>query len=54
MKELLGVPIFCGAEIRGALYVTDRRNGREFGAEDKLVLEVLARHAALIIAASWY
>ncbi len=54
MKELLGVPIFCGPEVRGALYVTDRRGGRSFGAEDKVVLEVLARHAALIIAASWY
>ena len=54
MKELLGVPIFCGAEIRGALYVTDRKGGRPFGAEEKVVLEVLARHAALIIDASWY
>lgn len=54
MKELLGVPIFCGAEVRGALYVTDRTGGRVFDDTDKLVLEALARHAALIIDASWY
>lgn len=54
MKELMGVPIFCDTEVRGALYVTDRKGGRQFDADDKLVLEVLARHAALIIAASWY
>jgi GAF domain-containing protein len=54
MKELMGVPIFCGGEVRGALYVTDRNGGRLFDEADKLVLEVLARHAALIIDASWY
>jgi hypothetical protein len=53
MKELLGVPIFCGADVRGALYVTDRRRG-EFNDEDQQVLKVLSRHAALIIEASWY
>ena len=35
MKELLGLPIFCGAEIRGAIYVTDRRGGKRFGAGDE-------------------
>lgn len=54
MKELMGLPIFCGADVRGALYVTDRDGGRDFGADDKRVLEVLARHAGLIIEASWY
>jgi two-component system, NarL family, sensor histidine kinase DevS len=54
MKELLGVPIFCAAVVRGALYVTDRKGGKPFGEPDKLVLELLARHAALIIDASWY
>lgn len=54
MKELLGVPIFCGATVRGALYVTDRRGGREFAPEDEQVLRVLAHHAGLIIDRSWY
>jgi GAF domain-containing protein len=53
MKELLGVPIFCGGDVRGALYVTDRRRG-EFNDDDRQVLRVLSRHAALIIEASWY
>lgn len=59
MKELLGVPIFCGPEIRGALYVTDRRSGmiggeRHFDEADQAVLQVLSRHAGLIIERSWY
>jgi GAF domain-containing protein len=54
MKELLGVPIFCGATVRGALYVTDHRGGRPFDDNAQQVLNVLSRHAALIIEASWY
>ncbi|MEX2245682.1 MAG: GAF domain-containing protein [Dehalococcoidia bacterium] len=54
MKELLGVPVFAGAEIRGALYVTDRRGARRFGTEDEQVLRLLARHAGLVIESSWY
>jgi GAF domain-containing protein len=54
MKELLGLPIFAGSEVRGALYVTDRRGGKKFGAEDEQVLKVLSHHAGLIIDASWY
>lgn len=53
MKELLGVPIFSSGEVRGALYVTDRRTGR-FDEDDRTVLEVLSHHAALIIERSWY
>jgi GAF domain-containing protein len=54
MKELLGVPIFCGGDVRGALYVTDRKNGKPFDDGDEQALKVLSRHAALIIEASWY
>jgi GAF domain-containing protein len=54
MKELLGLPIFAGADVRGALYVTDRRGGKPFGPADEQVLKVLAHHAGLIIEASWY
>jgi GAF domain-containing protein len=54
MKELLGVPIFSRGEVRGALYVTDRKGGRAFEAEHQQVLRVLSHHAGLIIEASWY
>ena len=54
MKELMGLPIFCGSEVRGALYVTDRKGGRMFDARDQQVLQVLSHHAALIIDRSWY
>jgi GAF domain-containing protein len=54
MKELLGVPIFCGPDVRGALYVTDARGRRGFGDNDRAVLDVLSRHTGLIIEASWY
>jgi GAF domain-containing protein len=54
MGELLGVPIFHAGEVRGALYVTDRRGRGGFGPDDQQVLRVLAHHAGLIIAASWH
>lgn len=54
MKALIGVPIFSLGEVRGALYVTDRRGRQPFGDDDETMLRVLARHAGLIIEASWY
>ena len=54
MKELMGLPIFCGADVHGALYVTDPRDKRPFDERDRQALTVLAHHAGLIIAASWY
>jgi len=54
MKALLGLPIFCTGGVRGALYVTDRRGAKPFGADDEAVLRVLSHHAGLIIEASWY
>ncbi len=54
MKELLGLPIFAGGDVRGAIYVTDRRGGGKFGEEDEQVLKVLGHHAGLIIESSWY
>lgn len=54
MRELLGLPIFAGGEVRGAIYVTDRKGGKHFGDDDRQMLEVLARHAGLVIARSWY
>jgi GAF domain-containing protein len=54
MKELLGLPIFSGPTVRGALYVTDRKRGGATDEHDEQVLKVLAHHAGLIIEASWY
>lgn len=54
MRELLGVPIMSGGEVRGALYVTDRKGAKPFDVEDRAVLRILAHHAGLVIAASWY
>jgi GAF domain-containing protein len=54
MKELLGLPILCGGDIRGALYVTDPRRKRPFERDDETALRVLAHHAGLIIGRSWY
>ncbi len=54
MKALLGVPIIASGRVRGALYVTDRKNGKPFTEEDRGILRVLAHHAGLIIEASWY
>ena len=54
MKELLGLPVFCAGNVRGALYVTDRKGSQAFGDEDRQILHVLAHHAGLIIEASWY
>jgi GAF domain-containing protein len=54
MKALLGVPIFAGSDVRGALYVTDRKGNKRFGNGDEQVLRVLGHHAGLIIQASWY
>lgn len=54
MKTLLGVPISLGGSVRGALYATDRNKGQPFREDDQVMLEVLARHAAGIIANQWY
>jgi GAF domain-containing protein len=54
MKELMGLPIIVRGDVRGALYVTDRKGRGGFAAGDREVLAALAHHAGLIIAASWY
>jgi GAF domain-containing protein len=54
MKELLGVPIMAGGDVRGALYVTDPQRKQPFTRDDEAALRVLAHHAGLIIQRSWY
>jgi two-component system sensor histidine kinase DevS len=54
MKSMLGVPIWTREEVRGSLYVTDKDEGQPFSSEDEVLLSVLARHAANVIAKDWY
>ncbi len=54
MQALVGVAIWVHGNVRGALYVTDRQDHREFDDEDELILTTLAAHATKIIEAEWY
>jgi GAF domain-containing protein len=54
MKTLLGVPVFAGGAVRGALYATDRNGGKPFREDDQSVLQVLAQHASHIISTRWF
>ena len=54
MKSLLGVPLWCGQEVRGSLYVTDKSGGSAFDDDDEAVLTLLARHASSVIKRDWY
>lgn len=54
MRMLCGVAIWVHGEVRGALYVTDRGDGRMFGEEDERILITLASHASKVIETEWY
>lgn len=54
MRALVGVAIWVNGEVRGALYVTDRRDGRDFDHDDERLLTTLATHAAAVIETEWY
>lgn len=49
MRTFLGVPVRRGARRFGNLYVTEKRNGAEFDAEDEGLLVTLAAFAAAAI-----
>ncbi len=49
MHSLLGVPITLGGRPIGDLYLTDKRDAREFSAADQRVVELFARHAGIAI-----
>lgn len=49
MHSFLGVPIRVRAEVFGNLYLTQKRGGAEFGAEDEAVLSTLAVAAGIAI-----
>ena len=54
MQRLLGVAIWANAEVRGALYVTDREDGQLFDDDDERVLLTLAAHASKVVETEWY
>jgi GAF domain-containing protein len=54
MQRLMGVAIWANGEVRGALYVTDRRDGKPFDDDDERVLITLADHASKVIETEWY
>ncbi|MEU8995368.1 GAF domain-containing protein [Streptomyces caniferus] len=49
MHSFLGVPVKVRDEVFGNLYLTQKRGGREFGAEDETVLSTLALAAGVAI-----
>lgn len=49
MTSFLGVPIYQGQQQLGQLYLTDKRGGKEFTAEDQQIIEMLAAYAAVSI-----
>ncbi len=54
MRALLGLPLWAGGAVRGALYVTDREDGRPFDDDDERLLRPLAHHAGRVIERDWY
>lgn len=54
MRALVGVAIWVNGEVRGALYATDRQDGRDFDGDDERLLTTLATHASTIIETEWY
>jgi GAF domain-containing protein len=54
MEALVGVAIWSHGVVKGALYVTDRRDGRAFSEEDERMLTTLAEHASKVIETEWY
>lgn len=54
MRAMVGVAIWAHGVVRGSLYVTDPRGGREFEEADELILTTLATHASKVIEQEWY
>ena len=50
MHTFLGVPVRVGETVFGNLYLTEKRNGAPFGAEDEATVTALAAAAGLTIA----
>ena len=49
MISFLGVPITVKGDVVGRLYLTDKRDAREFSANDQALVETFALHAGIAI-----
>lgn len=49
MRSFLGVPIVSRNQTVGSLYLADKQDADEFGADDQRLVEMLAAHAAVAI-----
>ncbi len=54
MQRLCGVAIWARGEVRGALYIADRTDGRPFTDDDEETLITLAAHASHVVETEWY
>lgn len=54
MHALAGVALWADGVVRGALYVTDRKDGHAFDDDDERILTTLGQHASQIIERDWY
>jgi len=54
MRALVGVALWANGVVRGALYVTDRKDGRSFDDDDERILTTLGKHASQVIERDWY
>jgi GAF domain-containing protein len=53
MTALCGVPIWVRGEVRGSIYVTDKKNTTTFEPRDESILQAIARHAGWLIERFW-
>ena len=54
MQRLCGVAIWSRGEVRGALYIADRTDGKPFTEADEEILTTLAAHASHVVETEWY
>ncbi len=54
MQRLCGVAIWANGEVRGALYIADREDGKPVSTEDEETLTTLAGHASHVVETEWY
>ena len=54
MQRLCGVAIWAHGEVRGALYIADRTDGKPFTEQDEQTLTTLAAHASHVVETEWY
>jgi signal transduction histidine kinase len=52
MRSLLGVPIVSKGSVIGALYLTNKKDAREFTGADQTLIERFAAHAAVIVSSA--